>query len=178
MDPQRIRTGLFGGAILLGVVVILLVLRPRLGPVSRGLSALERRAPLSAAALPPVKAAPAAAPLAEEPSRLAEGLNAPDGDVTRDLRIVSQIFSAYRSALRTGNPVGENAEITAALRGRNKLGFEFIPPGVPAVDSKGQLCDRWGTPYFFHQVSGSVMEIRSAGPDHTLWTSDDVVFRP
>jgi hypothetical protein len=115
---------------------------------------------------------------AEEPSRLADGLNAPGGDVRTDLRIVDQIFSAYRSALRTGNPVGENAEITAALRGSNRLGFAFIPAGHPAINAKGELCDRWGVPFFFHQISGEKMEIRSAGPDRTLWTADDAVFTP
>jgi hypothetical protein len=35
------------------------------------------------------------------------------------------------------------------------------------------MCDRWGTPYFFHQVSKTEMEIRSAGPDRRMWTGDD-----
>jgi hypothetical protein len=120
----------------------------------------------------------AAAPGGEEPSRLADGLNSPSGDVRADLRLVDQLFVAYRSALRTGNPIGENAEITAALRGRNKLGFAFIPADNPAINAQGELCDRWGTPYFFHQISGQRMEVRSAGPDHKLWTDDDVVLTP
>jgi hypothetical protein len=115
---------------------------------------------------------------AEDRSRLADGLNSPEGDVRSDLRVIDQIFVAYRSALRSGNPTGENAEITAALKGRNKLGFAFIPAENPAIDSKGELCDRWGTPYFFHQLSGEKMEIRSAGPDRKLWTADDEVLTP
>ena len=123
-------------------------------------------------------AVPAPAAAEEEPSRLADGLNAPGRSAQDDLRQVDALFRAYRSALRQGNPVGENAEITAALTGRNKLGFAFIPRGSPALDSKGRLCDRWGSPYFFHQMSGEAMEIRSAGPDRVLWTADDVVFTP
>ena len=95
----------------------------------------------------------------------------PSGDVHADLRLVNEIFIAYRSALRTGNPVGENSEITAALAGRNRLGYAFIPADSPAINAKGELCDRWGTPYFFHQLSGERMEIRSAGPDRRLWTA-------
>jgi hypothetical protein len=37
--------------------------------------------------------------------------------------------------------------------------------------------DRWDTPYFFHQMSASHMEVRSAGPDKMLWTSDDIVVQ-
>jgi hypothetical protein len=98
--------------------------------------------------------------------------------VHSDLRLINEIFIAYRGAVRSGNPVGENAEITAALLGRNRLGFAFIPAGNPAVNARGELCDRWGTPYFFHQLSGEKMEIRSAGPDRKLWTADDQVLTP
>jgi hypothetical protein len=162
-------------ALLLAGAALLLLFRPP--------NAL-RHAPVSAAAGLPSPAGaraakgPPAAPAPEEPSQLAAGLNAPSGDVRADLRIVDGIFAAYRSALRGGNPIGENAEITAALTGRNKLGFAFIPPGHPAINDKGELCDRWGTPFFFHQMSGEKLEVRSAGPDRLLWTADDVVFPP
>ena len=42
---------------------------------------------------------------------------------------------------------------------------------------EGELVDAWGTPYFFHQISGSEMEIHSAGPDKIMWTSDDLVVK-
>ena len=115
---------------------------------------------------------------AEERSRLADGLNSPSGDIHSDLRLINELFIAYRIAVRTGNPVGENAEITATLKGRNRLGYAFIPADCPAVSAKGELCDRWGTPFFFHQLSGERMEIRSAGPDRRLWTADDEVLTP
>jgi len=37
------------------------------------------------------------------------------------------------------------------------------------------LVDAWGTPFFFHQLSGHEMEIHSAGPDKIMWTADDLV---
>jgi len=43
------------------------------------------------------------------------------------------------------------------------------------VNDQGEMIDPWGTPYFFHQISGTQMEIHSAGPDHVMWTSDDLV---
>ena len=39
------------------------------------------------------------------------------------------------------------------------------------------ILDRWGAPYFFHQLSKNEMEIRSAGPDKAMWTNDDVVMK-
>jgi hypothetical protein len=170
--------GLFGSAVAMGVVLLLLAFHPRLSPLRRAIPAFMARAPSAGAAARPNAAAAPAAALLEERSRLADGLNSPTGDVHGDLRLVNGIFVAYRAALRSGNPVGENSEITAALTGRNTLGFAFVPAGNPAINSRGELCDRWGTPYFFHQLSGEKMEIRSAGPDRELWTADDEVLTP
>ena len=122
------------------------------------------------------QAAPAAP--AEGPSHLVDALNSPSTDIKADLRLLNDLFVTYRSSTHGEDPVGENAEITAVLMGRNALDFAFIPKDCPAVNSKGELCDRWGTPFFFHQLSGSEMEIRSAGPDKKLWTADDVVITP
>jgi hypothetical protein len=177
MGSTRIRTGLFGAALALGLALLLLVFLQRLAPLRRAILALRSRehpAEAVARAVPP--GPPAAA--AEGRSQLADGLNSPAGDVRSDLRLVNEIFIAYRGAVRSGDPVGENVEITAALKGRNKLGFAFIPPDCPAINRKGELCDRWGTPYFFHQLSGEKMEIRSAGPDRVLWSADDEVLTP
>jgi hypothetical protein len=171
------RTGLFGAALALGVALLLLVFHPRLAPLRRAILALRSREHPAEAG---TKALPYGAPpaAAEGRSQLADDLNSPAGDVRADLRLVNEIFIAYRGAVHSGNPVGENVEITAVLKGRNKLGFAFIPPDNPAINSKGELCDRWGTPYFFHQLSGEKMEIRSAGPDRVLWTADDEVLTP
>ena len=175
MGQARIKIGLLGAGLAIGLVLLVLAYRPRMAPLSRAVATLQQHpTPVPTAAATPAAAASAT----EEPSRLADGLGDAAGSAAADLRILNGVFSAYRGALREGNPVGENAEITAALRGRNRLGFAFIPNGCPAVDSHGELCDRWGTPYFFHQLSGERMEVRSAGPDHRLWTADDVVFTP
>lgn len=101
-------------------------------------------------------------------------LNRPDSTIARDLATLALVFDSWRSNFpREGNPVGENADITAAIAGDNSLGFVLIPRNHPAINSAGELCDRWGTPFRFHQVSGQVMEIRSAGPDRTFATGDD-----
>ncbi len=77
-----------------------------------------------------------------------------------------------------GNPVGTNPEITSALNGANPKHVKFLRPDAGLrVNEKGELVDAWGTPYFFHQLSGTEMEIRSAGPDKIMWTADDLVLR-
>ena len=77
-----------------------------------------------------------------------------------------------------GNPVGNNSEITAALTGQNPKHINFIQAEAGMrVNENGELVDAWGTPYFFHQLSGTDMEIHSAGPDRIMWTQDDLVSK-
>jgi hypothetical protein len=110
---------------------------------------------------------------------IAAPLNAPDSTIARDLDIVRQLFEAWLSNFpREGNPIGENAEITAALMGENRLGLALIPKGHRALNDRGELCDRWGTPLRFHQLSGTQMEVRSAGPDRKFGTDDDATLTP
>jgi hypothetical protein len=86
-------------------------------------------------------------------------------------------FHQY-SARFGGNPVGTNPEITAALNGGNPRQVVFINPedGL-RINERGELIDNWGTPFFFHQISGTEMEIHSAGPDRKMWTADDLVVK-
>ena len=76
-----------------------------------------------------------------------------------------------------GNPVGTNPEITKALNGDNPKQINFLTQDGNRVNEKGELVDPWGTPYFFHQLSAMEMEIRSAGPDKIMWTTDDLVIK-
>lgn len=121
---------------------------------------------------------PPAAPGGMPRSPLADELNAPDSTVQRDVRVLREIFMHWQTNLKgTGNPVGTNAEITNALTGNNALKLAFVPPDHPAINERGELCDRWGTPFRFHQLSGTVMEITSAGPDRRFATDDDTTAR-
>ena len=77
-----------------------------------------------------------------------------------------------------GNPVGDNVEITSALNGGNTNGAKFITEESGLrINARSELVDYWGTPFFFHALSGKDMEIRSAGPDRTMWTADDLVTK-
>ncbi len=124
-------------------------------------------------------AAPAGAqpPLAD-PTALA-GLHEAGTEPRADVRIVGAVLRNYLQAV-TGSdvpPLGFNEEIVRALGGANPLWVVFLPPNHPAIDGQGRLCDRWGTPYFFHPLSAADYEVRSAGPDRKLFTADDLVGR-
>jgi hypothetical protein len=83
----------------------------------------------------------------------------------------------YGSAF-SGNPVGNNSEIAAALNGENPKQIKFIDPEKGLrINGKGELVDSWGTPFFFHQLSAADTEVRSAGPDKIMWTADDLVIK-
>lgn len=91
-----------------------------------------------------------------------------------DLELVAQIFSQYRFLYKQ-NPVGtENFEFTAALTGDNPKKVNFIDPNSAALSAQNELLDRWGTPFVFHPLSGTEMEVLSYGPDKTPWTKDDL----
>jgi hypothetical protein len=100
--------------------------------------------------------------------------------VSNDLRILRDLFFHYQIAVKdpSGNPGGTHEEIVRALQGRNRARLAFVPEHHPALNAQGQLVDRWGTPYFFHALSSTRMEIRSAGPDQKMYTPDDALLSP
>lgn len=100
----------------------------------------------------------------------------PDDEAMLEIDKVSLMIRDYRS-IAGENPVGTNAEIMAAIMGDNPKHAKLGPPEGMQLNEKGELLDRWGTPYFFHQISRDHMEIHSAGPDRVLWTADDPIIR-
>jgi len=126
--------------------------------------------PMTGRALPPAAQEPAGgvAPLVPIP-----GSEASDQDVVA-IDKVKLSMRDYRTVMGE-NPTGTNEEITKALDGGNRRQSRLLPEGAN-VNGRGELVDRWGTPYFFHQLSRTDMEIRSAGPDRVLWTADDLLI--
>ena len=104
------------------------------------------------------------------PPRLVEHA---DPEAAIDFDKVQLMLRDYR-ALTGENPIGTNEEIMKAIMGGNPKGAQLGPPEGQKVNANGELIDRWGTPYFFHQLSKDRMEIRSAGPDRRMWNDDDL----
>ncbi len=97
-----------------------------------------------------------------------------DPEIAADFDKVSLMLRDYRT-LAGENPVGTNAEIMKSIMGGNPKGAQLGPPEGLTLNENGELIDRWGTPFFFHQLSKDLMEIHSAGPDRRLWNEDDLI---
>lgn len=97
-----------------------------------------------------------------------------------DLKSVRMALTSFHELFKNPDllPVMSNATITATLTGENLEGLQFIPKGHPAINQKGQLTDRWGTPLQFHPESLKKITLRSAGPDRKLFTTDDLIVKP
>lgn len=105
-------------------------------------------------------------------TQLSPGLLSKDGPVEDELGAVAQLLYAYRQGFGE-NPVGDNGDIVTTLLGENEKRAAYLTRDCPALVD-GKLVDRWGTPYWFHALSGTEMEIVSAGPDRELFTGDDL----
>ena len=141
-----------------------------------------RRDPAPPAPAPAVTASsPATASLAvttprPSPPVVPTPATGPDPAAAVALDRVRLMFRDFRTVAGE-NPVGTNAEIMRTLMGDNARQATLGPPEGQSLNAEGELVDRWGTPLFFHQLSKTVMEIRSAGPDRTMGTDDDIVTR-
>jgi hypothetical protein len=72
--------------------------------------------------------------------------------------------------------VGNKASFFADMPERSFRGTAHRFAGT-IMPQASDLVDQWGTPYFFHQLSASEMEVHCAGPDKMMWTSDDLVVK-
>jgi hypothetical protein len=96
----------------------------------------------------------------------------PENDLTLMSRLMENSLLLLKSA--ANRPLSANEDWADLFRGRNPAHERFLSDGSVALNPQGQLVDRWGTPLFFHALGGGRYAIRSAGPDHTLWTDDDL----
>ena len=195
----------FAVAVLIGAIIMLIAMerasRPEVPPApppATPQTGSTTTPPSSSAASPSQGAAPrpSAAPVVVEPgptatraffaspaapppppaerSPLADRLHASNTDGRADLTVVASLVSTFLDHFHE-IPIGNNAEITAALAGDNGRGLAVLPADHPAINAQGELCDRWGTPFFFHQIDAGAMQVRSAGPDRRMHTTDDLV---
>jgi hypothetical protein len=111
----------------------------------------------------------------ERPVESWERLLARDGSPREDRDALADLVTNYLQSLPDSRrpPLGTNDEITRALTDRDALGNAALPASHPGI-IHGQLVDRWGNPWHFHQQSADLIEIRSAGPDGRLFTKDDI----
>lgn len=154
-------------AMVVGAFVLYCVMLPE---IIRDEKARARAAKKTAATRP----APFVVPAGGSP--LAAELNAPASNAKRDVEILHDLVGQLLVTVKEPHRpmLGSNEDIAKALTGHNRLHVDFIPAGHPALNDHGQLVDRWGSPYFFHPRAADAIDVRSAGPDRTLFTADDI----
>jgi len=122
---------------------------------------------------------PADAPQ-EDVSPLAPELNSDRFPAQHDVDVLHTLLRQYlrRLGRREALPIGNDSDLAKVLGGQNPMKYATLPANHPAFSPDGRLRDRWGTPYFVHPVAPGSFEIRSAGPDRKLFTSDDLIADP
>jgi hypothetical protein len=120
------------------------------------------------------------APEPTAPERLLEGYADPATPPIEDLRKLHRVLTGYFSVIKDAsrNPIGGNADLAAALRGENPNRTVFVHPGHEVFSPDGLLRDRWDTPLVVHPEGWRRIELRSAGPDKTPYTDDDLILAP
>jgi hypothetical protein len=148
--------------------------RPFPGAATNPITAPVAEVPVISDATGSAKPANSAAPSpAAAVAETSESRSLAPNTILENMRITIRQYGAAFGE----NPVGTNPEITAALHGANPRHIDFLRADGNRVNANGELVDAWGTPYFFHQLSGHEMEIRSAGPDRVMYTADDLVIK-
>lgn len=111
---------------------------------------------------------------------LLTGYADPATDPIEDLRKLHRVVVSYFSVVKgsSKNPIGGNADLAAALRGENPNQEIFLPAKHPVFSADGLLLDRWNTPLIVHPEAWRELELRSAGPDRTPYTPDDLLLLP
>jgi hypothetical protein len=126
----------------------------------------------------PQPAAPKPAPHPAE--SLLAGYADPASPPIEDLRKLHRVVTGYFSVVKdpARHPIGGNADLAAALRGENPNREVFLPAAHPVFSADGLLLDRWGSPLIVHPQAWRELELRSAGPDRTPYSADDLVLLP
>lgn len=161
------------------VIVIGVILAARFGimEISRTVEDAVKQKTQRAAIVTPVPPEPTAPPRELLPGEsMLEGYGSEESLPVEDLIRLGHVINNFALLVKGDNPLpfGSNEELAAALRGKNRLQMRFLPDQHPVFNEKGELVDRWGTPLFFHAEAKDRLDIRSAGPDKTMWTEDDL----
>jgi len=96
----------------------------------------------------------------------------PENDLTLMSHLMETSLLLLKSA--ANRPLSANEDWANLFRRKNSALEELLPAQHRALNTNGQLIDRWQTPLIFHALGGGRYEIRSAGPDREMWTADDI----
>lgn len=126
----------------------------------------------------PSETAPVASPVvAALPHPLAASLGTDRVPPEREPEVVLEILKAFKRVTGAYPVAEDNASLVRLVSRGTPGGYQLLPTEHPRYDQDGALVDAWGTAYFFHHLSRTAIEIRSAGPDKILYTPDDLITR-
>jgi hypothetical protein len=128
--------------------------------------------PNHSSAAPMAKSAPVP-PTPRSP--LVETLNKATAPPRVRINALVDLLEFYRKRFGAFPTAEDNASVVRILAGKNSKSLKLLPEGGAPLNAKGELLDPWGSAYFFHFLASDHVEIRSAGVDRALWTSDDVL---
>src|SRR5262245_3682267 len=74
----------------------------------------------------------------------------PQNDLTLMSRLMDNSLLLLKSA--ANRPLSANEDWADLFAGKNAAHERFLPDKHPALNSRGQLVDRWGTPLFVHAL--------------------------
>lgn len=106
---------------------------------------------------------------------IANEMTAPDVGPEQSMEKFGEVLSFYRMNFEENPVASDNQSVMASLMGANPRGLVFFPQDHPSLNGDRELVDRWGTPYYFHALSGKLMEVVSPGPDRKLGNDDDLI---
>jgi hypothetical protein len=93
----------------------------------------------------------------------------------KEPEILLEMLQAWRRQTGTFPTAEDNRQLVSKLIGNNEDQLRLFPASHARISATGELIDGWGSPFVFHHVSSHYLEIRSAGPDRTVYTADDIV---
>ena len=106
------------------------------------------------------------------------GYGGENTSATEDLEMIAHFIDSVFLLVKQRNTAdySTNEDLVLFLQGSNSIRLPFLAKVGPALNSKGQLVDRWNSPLITHPVSQKILELRSAGPDKTPYTGDDLLW--
>jgi hypothetical protein len=104
------------------------------------------------------------------------GYAAPGGSAQQDLAQLSRVLANFILTHKQANdrPLSANEEWSSTLRGKRPGAGAWVSETSPLFDAEKRLIDRWQSPLHFHALGRNQWQIRSPGPDKTLFTADDL----
>jgi hypothetical protein len=97
-----------------------------------------------------------------------------EAKMVNEMNQVQTAVSSYYTEYSVYPAAPDNATLIKKLERNNPRHIRFFRMESRNANAKGELLDPWGTPFQFSVTAAGVLHVRSAGPDQTFGTLDDI----